>query len=458
MSNIRQSEKFEEQLQSLFQVKRDLLNESGSDAVNALRDSAFNDFMRLGIPTRFTESYKYTNLLPAFAHTYHNSFTKKEAFSLANDHFHCGVANMDTHNVYVINGWLDEANSEINGLPKGVIVGSFANCAKQLQDKIAPFYGKIASSAKDANIALNSAFAQDGFFIYIPDNVVVEKPIQVVNVYTSTQDTSIFQRNFVLVGKRAEVKLLYCDHSLSENRYLVNSVTEVVVDEEGIFDFYNVQNLHNLTTAINTLAINQLGKSKVYTTHLNLHTGLSRNNTTVELNGEESEANLFGLYLCDKSQHVDNFTSISHNSPNCYSNELYKGVMDNSSTGVFAGRVYVAKDAQKTNAFQKNNNLLLTSDARINTKPQLEIYADDVKCSHGATIGQLDDNAMFYLRSRGVGMEEARILLMYAFAYEVIEKIRVAPLKEQIRELVERTFRGELNSCSSCVVCGKTDN
>ncbi len=458
MNNTRQSEKFEEQLALLFKENRALLDKGCSDAVNRLRDSGLSEFMRVGIPSRFNENYKYTNLIPAYSHPYINFFSKESSYDAAISSFQCAVPNMDTYNIYVVNGWFDELCSQVSLLPKGVVVGSFGEHSKTSQELFLSAYGQIAKASLDPIAALNTAFAQDGVFIHIPENVIVDKPIQVVNIFSAHKDAAIYQRNFVVVDKGAQVKLLYCDHTLTDTSFLVNSVTEVVVAADASFEFYNIQNLHNQSTAINMVAVSQASGSNVLTNHLNLHTGLSRNNTLISLNGENSEANMYGLYLCDKNQHVDNYTYIAHNAPSCQSSELYKGVLDDSSTGAFSGRIYVAKGAQKTNAFQRNNNLLITSDAKINTKPQLEIYADDVKCSHGATIGQLDDNALFYIRSRGVGMEEARILLMYAFAYEVIEKIRVAPLKEQIRDLVEKTFRGELNKCTSCVVCGKSEN
>ncbi len=457
MNTIRQSEKFEEQLVSLFHENRALLDASCSDAVNKQRTSGLDAFLKVGIPSRFNENYKYTNLIPAFTSTYKHYFTRERAFQAATNSFQCDVPNLDTYNIYVVNGWLDENRSNLHLLPKGVVVSGFSQQSTLNDILLQEKYGTASASLADPMVYLNNAYAQDGVFIRVADGVLVDKPIQVVNIFSSEVDSAIYQRNFVSIGKSAQAKLLYCDHTLSESKFLINSVTEVFVEDNGNFEFYNIQNLHNQTTAIITLAIAQARDTRIQTNHLNLHTGLTRNNTFVALNGENSEANMFGLYICDKKQHVDNYTYISHNAPSCTSTELYKGVMDDSSTGAFSGRIYVAQDAQKTNAFQRNNNLLLTSDARINSKPQLEIYANDVKCSHGATVGQLDDKALFYLRSRGVGLEESRILLMYAFAYEVIEKIQVPALKEQIRDLVEKTVRGELNKCTSCVVCGKAE-
>jgi len=235
----------------------------------------------------------------------------------------------------------------------------------------------------------------------------------------------------------------------------MNSVTEIHVAEKANLDFCTMQNQHNNTAQVGGYYFNQEKESVLYANFITLNTGIARNNIFARLGGAYAESFLSGLYLCDKNQHVDNFTFIDHTVPDCYSNELFKGVLDDSATAAFTGKIMVRPDAQHSNAYQTNNNLLLTNNARINTKPQLEIYADDVKCSHGATIGQLDDNALFYMRSRGISREEAYILLQFAFAYEIIEKIKVPALKEQIRVLIEKRFRGKLDKCDSCVLCGQ---
>jgi Fe-S cluster assembly protein SufD len=230
------------------------------------------------------------------------------------------------------------------------------------------------------------------------------------------------------------------------------------VGQQANLDFCNLQNQHNRTAQVGGYCFNQETGSILSANFITLHAGTARNNIFVRMNGEHAENNISGLYLCDKNQHVDNYTFIDHAAPDCTTRELFKGVMDDASTAVFTGKIKVRPDAQRTNAYQSNNNLLLTGDARINTNPQLEIYADDLKCSHGATIGQLDENALFYMRQRGISREEANILLQYAFAYEVIEKIKLPVLKEQIRSLVEKRFRGHLDKCDSCVLCKQFNN
>ncbi len=438
---------------SVFQLNKKLIDKESHTKVNQARAKAIEVFQELGVPNSRVEDYKYTNLQPSFSGEYNRVLSNpKDANGLLAE-FQCEVPELSTSQVYCVNGWYSQAKA-LENLPKSVFIGGFKEFAIKFPHLVDQYYNEAAPKDKEGMVALNTAFAQDGFAIYVPKGVVVEEPIQVVNIITSESDLAVNQRNLIIIEDNAQAKVMVCDHTLAPYKFLINSVSEVFVGENSVFDIYNLQSQHNLTTQVAGTYIRQRKHSNVMTNMLTLHAGMARNNIYVSMDDEHCETHLNGLFLADKNQHVDNFTFIDHSKPNCYSNELFKGVMDDFSTGVFTGKIMVRPDAQKTNAFQSNNNLLLTNNAKINTKPQLEIYADDVKCSHGATIGQLDQNAMFYLRSRGLGVEEARILLMYAFTYEVVERIRVEPLKEQIKGLVEKRFRGELDKCESCVVCG----
>ncbi len=444
----------QEEYTGLYNDHQSLLQSGAPEKMNALRAKGMKVFEKLGIPTNKVEDYKYTNLQPFFKGSLNIAFTNESAHTDVTEHFHCEVPQLSTYNIFLVNGWYSHQN-DVSELPKGVIVGSIREKAKEFPELFEKYYGETAPLEKDGMVAMNTAFAQDGAFIYVPKGVVVDRPIQMVNVMTGNADRLVFQRNLVIVEENSQVKMMMCDHTMTPNKFVINNVTEVFANEKSVFDVYNVQNQHNLTTQVAGLYVHQKQHSNILTNTLTLHAGMARNNIRVTMADEHCESHMYGLYLSDKNQHVDNFTFIDHAKANCQSNELFKGVMDDAATAAFTGCVLVRKDAQKTNAYQSNNNLLLTESAKINSRPQLEIYADDVKCSHGATVGQLDDEAMFYLRARGISEPEARILLMYAFAYEVLEKIRVEPLKEQIRDLVERRFRGELDKCDSCVVCGQ---
>ena len=458
MSITKRIEDINEQYTGLFEEFKDKLEEGMSEVVNVHREDSFRNFRKLGIPNDRVEDYKYTNIQPFLRGTFEFNFVHKEPEAQPEDIYQCEVSALETYSVFVINGWYSTKNKTAESLPEGVYFGSFAKAVKKYPGLFEKYYGKAALTERDGFAALNGMFAQDGVFIHIPDGVVLDKPLQIVNIMSCDNDLVAFQRNLIVLGENSEAKVLVCNHTLTASKFVVNSVTEVFAEKHVNFEYYTLENQHNLTTQVAGVFVNQKDSSTVMTNNLTLHAGTLRNNVFYKLNGEYCESHLYGLYLSDKNQHVDNFTFIDHAKPNCTSTELFKGVLDDRATGAFTGRVLVREDSQNTNAYQSNDNILLTDLARISTRPQLEIYADDVKCSHGATIGQLDDDAMFYLRSRGISKEEARVLLMYAFAYEVLDKISVEALKEQIRELVEKRFRGEYDKCDFCVVCAETPN
>jgi Fe-S cluster assembly protein SufD len=441
-------------LLALFEENRLLIENGASAVVNAAREKAVDAFSRLGIPSGKVEAYKYTNLQPWFSAEYKPAFINGKFKGNIEEVFTCDVDTLESHTIFSINGHY-HGGSNGNSLPEGVEIGSFAAMSVKHPQIMEKYYGKNATSETDGTVALNTMLATDGVFIYIPKNTVVEKPIQVVNILTGDADLMVNQRNLIIVEENAMARVMFCDHTLTNNRFLVNSVTEGYVAASANLDFYNIQNQHNGTVQVGGYFFDQETQSVLNANYFTLNTGVTRNNIFSRLGGVHAENHISGLYLTDKNMHVDNFSFIDHAVPDCESNELFKGVMDDGSTGAFTGRIMVRPDAQRTNAYQSNNNLLLTDTAKISTRPQLEIYADDVKCSHGATVGQLDEKALFYLRARGISKEESTILLMYAFAYEVIEKIKVPELKEQIRILVEKRFRGELDKCDSCIICGQ---
>ncbi len=426
---------------------KDLLFEGSPDVLNTERKKAFQDFVAQGIPTRKNENYKYTNLQPGFTTEFNFVHQKVNGKGQLKDVFRCDVPELAAHLNTLTNGWY---NSKTNNLPEGVILGSLEKIAKERPELLNKHYAQIAKTDEDAMVALNTAFAKDGYFLFVPKNVVIEQPIQLINFLDAEKNTFVTQRNLIIVEPGAEVKLIICDHTLNLKHYLNNAVTEIYVGENANFDYYALQNQHNNTTSINSVFIQQ-EQNSVATTHTStLHGGLIRNNLKIVLNGENAEANMYGMAFLDRKQHVDNFTKIIHAKPHCQSNQVYKNVLDDDSTGAFSGQIYVARDAQKTNAFQQNNNLLLTDTATMQTKPQLIIDADDVKCSHGATVGQIDEEALFYLRARGIDEDKARLMMMNAFAHEVVEKIKVPALRHRIDDLVEKRLNGEVARCHEC--------
>lgn len=430
-----------------FNEVKDELFAHSSDVLNAHRKKAFQNFVLQGIPTRKNENYKYTNLQLAFSPDFQFVHNKQDQVASKEDVFRCDVPDLNTNLAYVLNGWF-YTDSKLN-LPEGVIFDSLDKIAKERPELLAE-YGSIALTDDDSLVALNTAFAKDGFFLYVPKGVVVEQPIQIINLLQNEKDTFSTQRNFIKIEEGAKAQLLLCDHTLNLNKYLSNSVTEIFVGDNAEMEFYTLQNQHNKATNLNSVFVKQERDSRATTHTASLHGGLVRNNLKFILNGENGEANMFGMAFMDRKQHVDNFTQVIHAKPHCLSNQLYKNVLDEQSSGAFSGRIHVVRDAQKTNAFQRNNNLLLTDEATMQTKPQLIIDADDVKCSHGATVGQIDEEALFYLRARGIEETKARLMMMNAFTHEVVNKIKLQPLRDRIDELVDKRLKGELAICHDC--------
>ena len=426
-----------------------------SPYINSFREQAFEKFNALGIPSKKDEAYKYTNLNTFFDHEYSGYFLPVSDDFRKAESFRCDVSDLDTYGLALINGFYPAVNDKLKQMQGGIWIGSLNEAVSKFPELIEAHYGKYAQSDVDGLVHLNTAMVSDGVFVYVPDGVKINKPVQVVNLVDAAGDTFNQHRNLIIVGKDADFSLIICDHTLAPNKFLTNAVTEVHVGENARFDIVRVQNEHNAACKVTHTFIHQERNSITSSNNVTLHGGLVRNNTYHYLGGERAETTSSGLFLADKFQHVDNYVNVDHAFPNCVSNQLFKGVLDDMSTGVFNGRILVRHEAQGSLAYQRNNNILLTDDAKIDSKPQLEIFADDVKCSHGATVGQIDEEAMFYLRSRGIDKHEARLMLMFGFAHEVIQNIGIEPLRERMDKLVMQRLRGELSRCASCIVkCG----
>ena len=430
------------------------IKKHSADVINHKRDEAFEKFRELGFPTSRLENYKYTDLRDALAVDYGLNFSRIRFAVDPYNVFKCDVPGISSYLYFVVNDAFYPVNIERNNsLPEGVIIGSLKTAAEEHPELVKKYFGKLSEKQQDGLVAFNGAFAQDGFFMYVPKNVILDKPVQLINIMRSSVDFMAISHNLIILDEGAGAQLLVCDHTSDDVRFLCNRVTEVFVGENASYEHYKLENVHNKTTNLCTLLVDQDTSSRFLGNVITLHNGLTRNNIEIDLDGEHCETLMCGMALADKNQQIDNFTSVIHNKPNSHSTELFKYVLDDSAKGGFTGKLYVAKDAQKTQAYQTNRNILLKASAKMRTKPQLEIYADDVKCSHGATIGQLDDKAMFYMRQRGIPESEARLLLMYAFTADVIENIRIDALQDRIKMLVEKRLRGELSKCEGCVIC-----
>ena len=445
--------KAEQQYIDLFAQCEDLVCRESSGVMNAPRAAALADFERLGFPSSRAEDYRYTDVSRSFAPDYGMNLKRVKIPVNPQDVFHCDVPNLSTSLYFVVNDSFYHQALPKAHLPEGVYVGSLKDFSNERPEVVSRYYGKLATSSKNGIVALNTMFAQDGFVVYVPQGVAVERPIQLVNIFRSDVDLMANRRVLVIMEPRSEAKLLVCDHSIDTVRFLANQVIEVFVGEGASFDYYDLEESSDTTTRFSSLFVKQEAGSNVVINGITLTNGLTRNDYQVELLGERAETTLCGMSILDKEQHVDTYTHITHAVPRCKSNELFKNVLNDQAVGAFSGRILVREGADKTEAYQSNRNLCATREARMYSKPQLEIYADDVKCSHGMTTGQLDEEAIFYMRSRGISLEEARMLLSVAFTADVIGHVRVEALRDRLHRLVEKRFRGELAKCAGCRIC-----
>ena len=443
----------EKQYIDLYGECRDMLRKHSCEVMNAVRDEAFENFKRLGFPTKKVERYKYTDIPSLFEPDYGLNINRLEIPVDPYKAFKCDVPNLSTSLYFVVNDSFYDKALPKKELPEGVIVDSLARIAAEKPELISRYYAKIAKTEEDGITALNTMLAQDGLLIYVPKGTVVDRAIQVINILRSDVDLMVNRRVLIIVEDRAEIKLLFCDHAADDRRFLATQVIEASVGENAGLDLYCLEETHAKNVRVSNVFISQQANSRVNHNVITLHNGTTRNRTDLAFEGEGAECNLAGCVIADKDQHVDNNTLIDHKVGHCTSNELYKYVLDENAVGAFAGKVLVRHGAQHTTSQETNQNLCTTKTARMFTQPMLEIYADDVKCAHGSTVGQLNDAALFYMQQRGIGKKEAKLLLEFAFINEVIDHMKLEPLRDRLHYLVEKRFRGELNKCEGCKLC-----
>ena len=464
----------EQQYIELYEQARQMIFGHAPEAMNAVRDQAFEDFRKQGFPSKKVERYKYTDLQQLFAPDYGVNLNRLEIPVDPYQAFRCDVPNLSTSLYFVVNDsfYRGVRSEECGGripnptpkLPEGVIVGSMQELSSlhlPPSTFLEKYYARLAKTSEDAVTALNTMLAQDGLVVYVPKNVKVDRAIQVINILKATPnnaqrqvpDLMVNRRVLIVLEEGAELKMLFCDHAADDKNFLATQVIEAYVGENASLDLYCLEETHYKNVRVSNVYIDQQANSRVNHNVITLHNGTTRNKLDLTFSGEGAECQCYGCVIADKQQHVDNNTLITHKVPYCTSNELYKYVLDDKATGAFAGRVLVEHGAQKTVSQMTNQNLTATKEARMYTQPMLEIYADDVKCAHGSTVGQLNDAALFYMRQRGISLEEAKLLLQNAFINEVIDKMQLTPLRDRLHHLVEKRFRGELNKCEGCKLC-----
>lgn len=439
----------------LYSENKELILQHSSDVMNKHREKAFADFNLLGFPSQKQEEYKYTNVDKLFEPDYGLNLSRIHIPVNPYEIFKCDVPNLSTSLYFVVNDiFYDKALPKAH-LPEGVLLGSLKRLSAEHPELVGKYYGKLADTSKDGITALNTFLAQDGFLLYVPKNVQIEKPIQLVNTLRANVNLMANRRMLIILEEGASAHLLICDHAMDDMQFLSTQVVEVFVGENAQLDFYELEETHTKTVRFSNMYVNQAANSKTLFNGMTLQNGKTRNMTRISLSGQGAEVNLCGMAIADKNEQIDNNTLIDHIASDCTSNELYKYVLDDHAIGAFAGKVLVRPGAQRTVSQETNKNLCATKQARMYAQPMLEIYADDVKCSHGSTVGQLDEKALFYMQQRGIPLKEARMLLMFAFVNEVINTISLEALKERLHILVEKRFRGQLNQCNGCAICKK---
>ena len=462
----------EQQYIELYEQARQVIFDHAPESMNAVRDEAFEDFCRQGFPSKKVERYKYTDIQKLFAPDYGVNLSRLQIPVDPYEAFRCDVPNLSTSLYFVVNDMFYKGGEELSNkelrnkelrsnfhpsLPEGVIVGSL----RDYPELISKYYARLAKTSEDAVTALNTMLAQDGMLVYVPKNVKVDRAIQVINILKATPsnaqrqvaDLMVNRRVLIILEEGAEIKMLFCDHAADDRHFLTTQVIEAYVGNNASLDLYCLEETHHKNVRVSNVYIDQGRDSRVNHNVITLHNGTTRNKLDLTFSGEGAECQCFGCVIADKQQHVDNNTLITHKVPHCTSNELYKYVLDDKAVGAFAGRVLVEHGAQKTVSQMTNQNLTATKEARMYTQPMLEIYADDVKCAHGSTFGQLNDAALFYMRQRGISLQEAKLLLQNAFINEVIDHMQLEPLRDRLHYLVEKRFRGELNKCDGCKLC-----
>ena len=445
----------EKQYIELYEQCRQMICGHSSPVMNAVRDEAFGRFASNGFPSKKVERYKYTDMQKLFEPDYGLNLNRLQIPVNPYEAFRCDVPNLSTSLYFVVNDMFYHDEKPKGHLPEGVVVGSLKDFATT------EYYNQLAGKAGDAVTDLNTMLAQDGLYVYVPKNVKVDRAIQVINILKATPqnaqhvvtDLMVNRRVLIVLEEGAEIKMLFCDHAADDRNFLATQVIEAYVGENASLDLYCLEETHYKNVRVSNVYIDQQANSRVNHNVITLHNGVTRNKLDLTFSGEGAECQCYGCVIADKQQHVDNNTLITHEVPHCTSNELYKYVLDDQSVGAFAGRVLVEHGAQKTTSQMTNQNLTATREARMFTQPMLEIYADDVKCAHGSTVGQLNDAALFYMRQRGIPLVEAKQLLQNAFINEVIDKMQLEPLRDRLHYLVEKRFRGELNKCDGCRLC-----
>lgn len=435
---------------SLYRENAAVIDEHSAPALNALRPAALEALAGATLPTTRTEGYEKTSIEEMLAPDFGVNITRLHIPVNVAATFKCEVPRMSTVMGFVLNDSFLPAEGNAQRLPEGVIFGSLAKVAVANPDLISRYYGSIAPIS-NVGVALNTLLAQDGVVLYVPRGVRVEKPIQLVNIFSSAVPVAAFRRVLVVVEEDASAQILVCDHTQDCDRaYLSQQVVEISVGRNASLELYDMEESSALTSRWSMTYANQQEGARLLLNGTTLSNGTTRNDYVIDILGEHCDTFLGGMAIGSAKQHIDNDSTVNHRAPRCHSRQMFKYILDDDARGAFEGGITVHPGAILTEAYQSNRNLLASVGARMHTKPQLLIYCDDVKCSHGATTGQLDQDALFYMRQRGITEKTARTMLMQAFMSDVIDTVGLEGLRDRLRHLVEMRLHGRTSFCGDC--------
>lgn len=436
----------------LYKAHTELINAGSAPLLNALRPEACALLEATSLPKKGSEDFEHTDAEAMLSPDYGLNLARKPLGIDPSRTFSCRVPSMSTSLFFLMGDTFASTDRSYNGLPDGVIVSSLAAAARKYPELIGPYYGKLADM-KNPFVALNNLLCQDGLFLYVPRGVKVEKPLQLVNILRGEMPMMAVRRLLIVLEEGAEATLLCCDHTQNDDcDFLDLQTIEIFAAPRSRLDFYDLEESTQRTSRLSSLYLSQGSGSNVLLDGITMYNGTTRNEYYCTFTEPDAQLNLLGMGIEDAERRLDNFTLIRHEAPHCFSNELMKYVVDGRATGSFSGRIYVAPGSVKTEAYQANRNMVASPEARMYSKPQLEIYNDDVKCSHGTAIGRMDEKQLFYMQQRGLSLPVAHTLLKQAFMADVIEGVRLTPLRDRLRMLVDMRFASDASEhdCAAC--------
>lgn len=436
----------------LYQRHAEPIKANSVQVFNKYRDEAFRSFQTNGLPSHRDEAYLNSHLADTLKINYGLNINRLDYKVEQRDLFECKIPTINAALGFMVNDKFYMPDYQRAKLPEGVVFCTLADAEKMFPEIVEKYMFAISQKSKDGFTDFNTSFVQDGYFLYVKKNTILEQPLQLINILRSKQPLLSFSHNLIVVEDGAALQLLVCDHAADQVDFFSSRVTEVFVGESARFEYYALENTNRKTNNIMQMFVSQQNSSNVVINNLLLVNSVSRNQIVADIDGENAELFLGGMLITDGTQEAENNTIIRHNKPNSTSNELYKYILDEQSHGIFSGIIVVDKEAQKTLSRQTNKSICLTKEAVMNSRPQLEIYADDVKCGHGATTGQLDNDAMFYMKQRGIDEKSARLMLLSAFVQDVIDEIRLDVLRHKLKDMVDRRLRNDNTHCEDCYV------